>query len=119
MMIPLPTQPVAYCIRSLRSMSPSWWRRRLILTRYPSFSPVTTKLASPDVEYLDSVVTLDEYSEALRSLQPGKSPGSDGLPAEFYKRFCDVLGSDLAEVLVLTSTTNNLLLVVALYNQLV
>ena len=62
-------------------------------------SSVTTKLASPDVEYLDSVVTLDEYSEALRSLQPGKSPGSDGLPAEFYKRFWDVLGSDLAEVL--------------------
>ena len=27
-------------------------------------SSVTTKLASPDVEYLDSVVTLDEYSEA-------------------------------------------------------
>ena len=60
-------------------------------------SSVTTNLASPDVEYFDSVVTLDEYSEALRSLQPGKSPGSYGLPAEFYKRFWDVLRSDLAE----------------------
>ena len=48
---------------------------------------------------MDSVVSLDEYSEALRSLQPGKSPGSDGLPTEFYKCFWDVLGSDLAEVL--------------------
>ena len=57
-------------------------------------SSVTTKLASPVVEYLYSFVTLDEYSEALRSLQPGKSPGSNGLPAEFYKRFWDVLGSE-------------------------
>ena len=29
----------------------------------------------------------------------GKSPGSDGLPMEFYLAFWDVLGSDLVEVL--------------------
>ena len=28
-----------------------------------------------------------------------KAPGSDGLPAEFYIRFWDVLGADLVEVL--------------------
>ena len=27
-----------------------------------------------------------------------KAPGSDGLPAEFYIRFLDVLGADLVEV---------------------
>ena len=55
--------------------------------------------ASLDVEYLDSVVTLDEYHEAVHSLQPGKSLGSHDLPTEFYQRFCNILGSDLAEVL--------------------
>ena len=59
-------------------------------------SSVTTKLASSDVEYLDNLFTLDEYHEALQSLQPGKAPGS---AAEFHQRFLDVLGLDLDKVL--------------------
>ena len=42
-------------------------------------------------------LTKDELFVALGSLQTGKSPGSDGLPTEFYKAFWQ----DLSDVLVL------------------
>ena len=36
---------------------------------------------------LDAPITADEISQALKSMQGQKSPGTDGLPAEFYKVF--------------------------------
>ena len=41
----------------------------------------------------------DELFVALGSLQTGKSPGSDGLPTEFYKAFWQYLGDVLVLVL--------------------
>ena len=38
----------------------------------------------------------NECSEALKSMAPGKSPGTDGLPCEFYK----VFWNDVAEILM-------------------
>ena len=35
----------------------------------------------------DARVTIEELAESLRGLQNGKSPGSDGFPAEFWKFF--------------------------------
>ena len=43
-------------------------------------------------------VTLDEASKALAGAATGKSPGSDGLPAEFFSAFWHILGEDLVEV---------------------
>lgn len=45
------------------------------------------KLSENQKEKCDLDVTLTEYSEALKELPNGKSPGCDGLPAEFYKMF--------------------------------
>ena len=44
-------------------------------------------------------ITKDELFMALGGLQTGKSPGSDGLPTEFYKAFWDDLGDVLVRVL--------------------
>lgn len=33
------------------------------------------------------VITLTEIHETLKSMKPGKSPGNDGLPSEFYLGF--------------------------------
>ena len=44
-------------------------------------------------------LTKDELFVALGSLQTGKSPGSDGLPTEFYKAFWQDLGDGLVLVL--------------------
>lgn len=43
--------------------------------------------------------TATELSAALEGLQTGKSPGSDGLPTEFYSRFWNVLRESLLSVL--------------------
>ena len=45
------------------------------------------------------LLTAEECREALNGMETGKSPGIDGLTAEFYTAFWAVLGSDLAEVL--------------------
>ena len=44
-------------------------------------------------------ITKDELFMALGGLQTGKSPGSDGLPTEFYKAFWEDLGDVLVRVL--------------------
>ena len=47
----------------------------------------------------EGLFTKDELFSALKSLQTGKSPGSDGLPTEFYLSFWDDLGDFLVLVL--------------------
>ena len=44
-------------------------------------------------------VDCGECKAALDGMASGKSPGLDGLPAEFYQRFWPVLGTDLVAVL--------------------
>ena len=47
----------------------------------------------------EGLFTKDEIFSALKGLQTGKSPGSDGLPIEFYLAFSDDLGDFLVLVL--------------------
>ena len=42
---------------------------------------------------------MDEVSLALEGMALEKSPGSDGLPVEFYRAFWHILGADLVDVL--------------------
>ena len=43
----------------------------------------------------EGLLTIEECREALNGMNTGKSPGIDGLTAEFYITFWAVLGSDL------------------------
>ena len=54
-----------------------------------------------DIERADceGLFTKDELFSALKGLQTGKTPGSDGLPTEFYLSFWDDLGDFLVLVL--------------------
>ena len=47
----------------------------------------------------EGLLTIEERREALNGMDTGKSPGIDGLTAEFYIAFWAVLGNDLVEVL--------------------
>ena len=56
-------------------------------------------LTDHDREYCEGILSTDELLTALKGLQTGKSPGSDGLPAEFYLAFWDDIGDSLCLVL--------------------
>ena len=46
-----------------------------------------TVLSFEDQQSCDGILTETECVEALKSMDPDKTPGTDGLPAEFYKLF--------------------------------
>ena len=49
----------------------------------------------PDLyEFCEGDLTYEEAWEAIKLMKNGKTPGSDGLPAEFYKKFFPIFGQD-------------------------
>ena len=60
---------------------------------------LTSALPPSQVHLCEGHLTTDEVHEALLGMTKRKSPGTDGLPAEFYLTFWDVLGPDLVELL--------------------
>lgn len=56
---------------------------------------------APDgpVDGLEAAISLADLHRALLSMPNEKSPGLDGLPAEFYRQYWDILGPDLHSVL--------------------
>uniref|UniRef100_A0A8C5PGP4 Reverse transcriptase domain-containing protein n=1 Tax=Leptobrachium leishanense TaxID=445787 RepID=A0A8C5PGP4_9ANUR len=50
-----------------------------------------TRLQDSEVSLLDKPISKKELLQALKSTKNGKSPGPDGLPAEYYKEFQDLL----------------------------
>ena len=45
------------------------------------------QISTTQKESLDKALTADELIKAISSMQSGKSPGPDGLPIEFFKKF--------------------------------
>ena len=52
-------------------------------------------LTAEDQNKCEGDFTLGECYEALSQMSSGKSPGADGLPVEFYRRFWGLLDADL------------------------
>ena len=59
---------------------------------------VTVEISQSEKQLCDDDILIDEVKGAINSLQPNKSPGSDGLTGEFYKVFADVLAPILLRV---------------------
>ena len=47
----------------------------------------------------DGVLTKEECHASLKEFSRGKSPGTDGLTAEFYLKFWELLGQELVDSL--------------------
>ena len=60
---------------------------------------MTRTLSDSDRDECDGEITLDEVRSAIKSFANDKSPGCDGLTAEFYQTFFGVIGSDLVDVI--------------------
>lgn len=56
------------------------------------------KLTDKQRNQLDFQIDIDELTKAVKQLSIGCVPGIDGLPADFYKQFWDLLKDDLLEV---------------------
>lgn len=61
-------------------------------------SKLTQKLDPEDSINLDEVITQEEITRAMESMQDNKSPGMDGLPKEYYQAFWEQLSSSLCKV---------------------
>ena len=59
---------------------------------------LSVRLPSSSSASCDGPIILDEARKALEGAAIGRSPGSDGLSAEFHLAFWKVLGEDLIEV---------------------
>jgi len=60
---------------------------------------IQTSLAPEENMQLEGPVTLAEVRCALFDMETGKSPGLDGLPADFYRAFFSDMGQDLTDIL--------------------
>lgn len=56
------------------------------------------KLDINQVRKLESPITEGEIRQAVSLMNTGKSPGNDGIPAEYYKEYIDVLAPMLVKV---------------------
>jgi hypothetical protein len=54
------------------------------------------KLTDEQRDSCEDLFTASECSAALKSMSCGKTPGSDGLPKEFYITFWDMCGRTLS-----------------------
>ena len=59
---------------------------------------VRLTLPPDEVPTCEGLLSREETFSALQGMARGKSPGSDGLPVEFYWTFWDLIGSDLVAV---------------------
>ncbi|KAI7801458.1 pol-like protein [Triplophysa rosa] len=64
-----------------------------------SFYKVLFNISKDSKKKLDKPLSGQELLTALKDMKPGKVPGIDGLPVEFYKKFWGVLGDDFLDVL--------------------
>jgi len=60
---------------------------------------LSRKLNRTESQQCEGDLSLEEATNAIQEAKNGKSPGKDGLPPEFYKRFWDKLGPELVTVL--------------------
>lgn len=61
-------------------------------------SGITAQVPVKAQEQLEAPISLQELGDALLGMKAGKVPGKDGLPAEFYRTFWDILGPILLQV---------------------
>nr|GEV03226.1 hypothetical protein [Tanacetum cinerariifolium] len=67
------------------------------VTRYKLNYTFPNKLSLDQVGILESMVSKDEVRDAIWGCGENKSPGPDGFSFEFFRKFWDIVGSDLFE----------------------
>ena len=71
-------------------------------------SKISKTFSRANRQHCDKPFNTDEIRQAISTLENNKSPGSDGLTAEFYKAFTTLLTEDLTELFEEISTTGRM-----------
>ena len=86
---------------------------RLYMTSNPDkilevVEAIDPKVSTDMNQSLIKQFTRDEVEAALKQMHPSKSPGPDGMPALFYQKYWDIVGSDVVSMIlnVLNSNTS-------------
>ena len=66
------------------------------------------RLTQAQAQRCKNLSSIDECFAAIKEIPKNKTPGLDGLSAEFYLSFWDLLGYDLVEVLISCFNTRSL-----------
>lgn len=69
---------------------------------------IENKLDETDKIILDKDLTLDEIRKSVFSLKKSKSPGEDGIIAEFYQKYWEIIKDDMHEMLLEIFTSSQL-----------
>ena len=64
------------------------------------FSCINKRLSPESVAKLEAPMTKKELYNALKQMPSNKTPGIDGIPAEFYLLFWDSIGDDFFEAVI-------------------
>ena len=59
--------------------------------------PKFKKLNENEKEYCEGMISQAEWVKAIKSMQNGKPPGTDGLPVEFYK----IIGKNINKMVMI------------------
>ena len=60
---------------------------------------VDKTISGSSKQFMESIITKEEISKAIKKMPNNKSPGQDGIPVEFYKVYWNVIADDLLEVI--------------------
>jgi hypothetical protein len=72
---------------------------------WPQFLNNTPKLNTSHMESCEGPITYEEAWAAIKDMKDDKSPGNDGLPAEFYKKYFYLIGTKFIEALNAPTTS--------------
>ena len=61
-------------------------------------STMVHTIVETDMKYMDGPITKEELTNAFKSAPKNKSPGEDGITAEFYKWSKDIMINDILQV---------------------
>lgn len=94
-----------YNLRSSEPVSLAEDTCKLLIQEFlAQYSPCA--LSTEEWKALEARLSLEEWKVALKAIKPGKSPGLDGFPAQYYKSFADLLAPGFLKAFNTLSTNS-------------
>ena len=91
------TDILAHCVYFYKKLYSSTNPDIVEIDQYLEHTHMENKLDDENKTICEGLVSIQECQDAIKQLKDNKSPGIDGLPAEFYKTFLPEIESLLVD----------------------